>query len=190
MKLFITGGCKNGKSTYAEKIALSLKKSATPCFYVATMQPMDDEDRERIARHQASREGMGFETIEWHANIDKLVNHYDKDSIFLLDSTTALLANEMFTVGRNYEMDLKAPKKVANELTKLLFAVNDVVIVSDYIYGDAQPFPEDTEAYRKGLSLIDRTCAAVCDVVIEVYYGNLIVYKGEEFMEGIYEAIT
>ena len=190
MKLFITGGCKNGKSTYAEKIALSLKKSFAPCFYVATMRPMDDEDHQRIATHRASREGLGFQTIEWQSHIDKLADRYNKDGVFLLDSTTALLANEMFTFDGTYEMHPNAPKKVAADLTKLMRAVNDVVIVSDYIYGDASLYAEDTEAYRKGLSIVDRTCAAICDVVIEVCYGNLIVYKGEEFMEGIYEAIT
>jgi len=190
MKVFITGGCKNGKSTYAEEIALSLKKPATPCFYVATMQPMDDEDRKRIARHQASRKGLGFETIEWQLDIDKLADCYDSDGVFLLDSTTALLANEMFTFDGIYEMQLSAPEKVAADVTKLINSVNDVVIVSDYIYGDAVFFAADTEAYRKGLSLVDRACANVSDVVIEVCYGNLLVFKGEEFMEEIYEALS
>jgi len=189
MKIFVSGGCKNGKSTYAEAIALSLAKSTAPCYYVATMQPMDGEDNKRIAHHQASREGLGFETIEWHSDIDKLSDYY-KDGVFLLDSTTALLANEMFIFTGIYEMLPNAPNKVASEITKLLNAVNDVVIVSDYIYGDAIIYPEDTEAYRKGLSLVDRTCAGICDVVIEVCYGNLLVYKGEELMEGIYEAIS
>ena len=190
MKVFITGGCKNGKSTFAEKIAIALKRSDIPCYYVATMYPMDEEDNLRIGRHQASRAGLGFDTVEWQSNIDQLLDHYDREAVFLLDSTTALLANEMFSFEGTYVLHPHAPQKVAEELTRLIHATRDVVIVSDYIYADTAFYDDETEAYRKGLSFIDRTCAALCDVVIEVCYGNLIVYKGEAWMEDIYEAIT
>ena len=35
-----------------------------PLYYLATMIPVDDEDRARIKRHLKEREGWGFETIE------------------------------------------------------------------------------------------------------------------------------
>ena len=63
MKVLITGGCKNGKSGYAQELSCALSPSGKR-FYVATMIPSDEEDRERIRRHVADREGLGFETIE------------------------------------------------------------------------------------------------------------------------------
>ena len=63
MIVFITGGAKNGKSSYAQELAVRLAAGGKH-YYIATMIPVDEEDRERIRRHIADREGMGFETVE------------------------------------------------------------------------------------------------------------------------------
>ena len=52
------------------------------------------------------------------------------------------------------------------------------MVVSDYIYSDAQRYDEITETYRKGLADMDRAMAAVSDTVIEVSAGQVIVHKG------------
>ena len=65
MNVFISGGCKNGKSMYAQKIARDMAEAQqVPLYYLATMIPVDAEDRARISRHLSEREGWGFETIE------------------------------------------------------------------------------------------------------------------------------
>ena len=48
MHTFISGGCKNGKSWYAQRIAQAAGK---PLYYVATMISTGEEDDQRIARH-------------------------------------------------------------------------------------------------------------------------------------------
>ena len=68
MKIFFSGGCKNGKSTLAERSIKALAGDG-PLYYIATMIPHDEEDRERIRRHVASRAGMGFETLEQGRNV-------------------------------------------------------------------------------------------------------------------------
>lgn len=65
MNVFISGGCKNGKSMYAQNIARDMsQRQNVPLYYIATMIPADDEDRVRIRRHLSERDGWGFETIE------------------------------------------------------------------------------------------------------------------------------
>lgn len=65
MNVFISGGCKNGKSMYAQNIARDMsQRQNVPLYYIATMIPADDEDRARIRRHLSERDGWGFETIE------------------------------------------------------------------------------------------------------------------------------
>ena len=55
---------------YAQKIARDMsRQQGVPLYYLATMIPVDDEDRARIARHLSEREGWGFETIEQGRNI-------------------------------------------------------------------------------------------------------------------------
>lgn len=178
MIIFITGGVKNGKSSLAQNLALTLAKGGIH-YYVATMIPSDKEDRDRIRHHLADREGLGFETIECGRNILSCLDHADKNGTFLLDSVTALLLNELFPDPTSCDMDATAPARCAQQMEVFAKSVRNAVIVSDFIYSDAARYDEVTETYRKGLADIDRTLARVCDVVIEVSAGNIIVHKGE-----------
>ena len=100
MTVFITGGCKNGKSTFALQCALSLSERR-PRYYVATMEPPCDADElERIRIHRAARAGKGFVTLEQGRNLPVCLEQADHSGVFLLDSVTALLANEMFPKKR------------------------------------------------------------------------------------------
>jgi len=171
MKIFISGGCKNGKSFYALRLAA---RQASPCYYVATMTPSDNEDEDRIARHKAEREGYGFSTIELPKDIERLSEKCDNGGSFLLDSLTALLANEMFQGDKFYA---DAYKKGADGVLAITEKLPNIVIVSDYIYSDAFLYDEWTENYRRGLAFADRAAASACDAVLEVSFGGIIVHK-------------
>lgn len=177
MTAFITGGAKNGKSSYAQTLALSLAAGGKR-YYIATMIPVDEEDRERICRHIADRDGMGFETVECGRNILSCLPRVDSQGTFLLDSATALLMNELF-LPPDWRIDPTAAERCARELVEFAKSVKNIVIVSDYIYSDAQRYDEVTETYRKGLAEIDRALAEACDLVLEISAGNRIVHKGE-----------
>lgn len=201
MNVFISGGCKNGKSMYAQNIARDMAQSRNvPLYYIATMIPSDDEDRARIRRHLSERDGWGFETIEQGRCIcdalkavvspdasknctepadlkveDDADVYVDPAGAFLLDSVTALLSNEMFLPDGT--VDFGAGVRVAEELTRFAQQTGNTVFVSDYIYSDGQVFDSYTESYRKALAFIDRRLAEVCDSVIEVSFGHIYEYK-------------
>ena len=160
MTVFISGGAKNGKSTLAQDLTVALSEGGTH-YYVATMISTGAEDDERIRRHIADRDGMGFETVECFTDI------------------MALMQNAMFPVEKNYEMDLDAAKHCTDRLVEFAGRVRHAVFVSDYIYSDAQRYSESTEAYRKALADADRRLAAICDTVVEVSAGQHFVHKGE-----------
>lgn len=63
MAIFITGGARSGKSDFAERYAMRLAASGV---YIATSQIWDEEMRQRIGLHQATRVNSGYEwrTIE------------------------------------------------------------------------------------------------------------------------------
>ena len=182
MNVLINGGCKNGKSIYAQQTARSLAADG-PLYYIATMIPRDEEDRARIVRHLAERDGWGFTTIEQGKNIAALTEREDVDlsGSFLLDSVTAVLENEMFPVamkeGRSVFLgeDADAPERVSAELVAFAKAVREAggsaIFVSDGIYGDSCGYSDSTEDYRKALAAADRALAKVCDRVTEVTYG-------------------
>jgi adenosylcobinamide kinase/adenosylcobinamide-phosphate guanylyltransferase len=146
------------------------------------MKPVDCEDDERIARHRREREGWGFQTVEQPIDIEKILDKCDHGSSFLLDSLTALLANEMFlpeSVNEN------AAAKVTDGLRLVTNAIKNIVIVSDFIYSDAQVYDQLTEKYRESLAKIDKAAAAHCDIVLEIAYTNVIIHKGKKHYEKI-----
>ena len=178
MTYFISGGAKCGKSSLAQDLSVALAKGGKH-YYVATLIPSGGEDHDRIQRHLADREGMGFETVECFRNIMDCLKIADKNGSFLVDSVTSLIQNSMFPVEKNYEMDLSAVDRCADELVEFAHTVRHAVFVSDYIYSDAERYSESTEMYRKCLADIDRRLAKVCDTVIEVSAGQLIIHKGD-----------
>ena len=178
MTYFISGGAKCGKSSLAQDLSVALSKGGKH-YYVATLIPTGSEDHDRIRRHLADRDGMGFETVECFRSILDCLQTADKNGAFLVDSVTSLIQNALFPVEKNYEMDIEAANRCADELVTFACTVRHAVFVSDYIYSDAEAFSESTEAYRKCLADIDRRLAKVCDTVIEVSAGQLIIHKGD-----------
>lgn len=178
MTVFISGGAKCGKSSLAQGLSVTLAKGGKH-YYVATMISTGEEDNERIHRHIADRDGLGFETVECFHNIMYCLDTVDKDGVFLVDSVTSLIQNSLFPVEKNYEMDLNGAKRCADELIQFAGTVRHAVFVSDYIYSDADRYSESTEMYRKTLADIDRRLAKVCDAVIEVSAGQFVIHKGE-----------
>ena len=178
MIYFITGGAKNGKSSMAQDLAVAMAKGA-PHYYVATMIPADEEDHQRIRNHIQDRAGMGFETVECGRHILSCLDQVDRTGTFLLDSVTALLLNELFPDPTSCTMDVQAAQRCARDLVTFAKSVGNIVLVSDYIYSDAERYDEVTETYRKCLADIDRNLAAVSDTVLEVCAGNIVVHKGD-----------
>ena len=177
MKIFLSGGAKNGKSSLAQQLAVHLAAGGTH-YYVATMISTDAEDDERIRRHVADRAGMGFETVECPRSILSCLESTDRNGVYLLDSVTALLQNEMFPPEKGWALDLEAAQRCAKELTEFVRSVKSAVLVSDYIYGDAEHYDETTEQYRRALAGIDRMLARECDTVVELAAGRRIIHKG------------
>ncbi len=179
MLIYISGPCKNGKSTLAENIAyhLNLKNH----YYIATMIPHDEEDESRIRRHIHSRAHLGYKTIEAGRDLPMALREVPSNSSLLIDSVTALLNNEMFgDGGLNEEAFINAPQKIIKELITISDTYSDTVFVSDYIYNEEAGEKDMTPLYKRGLATIDKKMAEKADVVIEVVLGQPVFYKGTE----------
>ncbi len=181
MIALITGGCKNGKSNTAQDMAVKLSSDGQKSlYYVATMISTGTEDDLRIEKHVENRRGLGFETLEIKRNIVDLKDVIKRKSgkaIFLIDSLTALLANEMFRTDSegNFYVDGNASSRISHELRVLMQEAEiygaDLIFVSDGIYSDAAIYDSDTESYREGLALLEKTVAQIADKTIEMSAG-------------------
>ena len=174
MTIFVTGGCKNGKTTFALNQAMSL---GSPRYYVATMLPKDEEELRCVQRHRKARAGMAFTTIEQPFEVHRCFESVGRSGVFLLDSVTALLANAMFPPGGGPQAN--ATRQAEASLGSFLDAAEHAVIVSDYIYSDGGEYAVSSEAFRGGLAALDRMLARRCDTVVEICAGIPTVHKGE-----------
>ena len=104
---------------------------------------------------------------------DSRLTIIDEDGTVLLDSVTALLANEMFS-----PFNPAAPEKALRALLVLGRHCRHVLCVADDIFRDAGRYTGWTEDYRAGLARICRGLAGEFDLVCEAQAGMLRVHKG------------
>ena len=182
MVILISGGCKNGKSSLAQKIACDLAENAeTVPIYFATMIPCDTEDDLRIEKHRADRKNLGFETLECGKNIAEKSAQIT-GRVVLFDSLTALVANEMFDSTDSEftpEKSEKIAQKIQTELSEFCEKAGSVVFVSDAIFSDGKIYGETTEIYRRILAKTENFISKKSDCVCEMFAGQAILQKGD-----------
>ena len=99
--ILITGGARSGKSSYAEKLALSLSDAPV---YLATARIWDEEFHERVRRHQARR-GPQWTNIEE----EKSLSRYDlAGRVVLVDCLTLWATNFFFDLDSDVDRALAA----------------------------------------------------------------------------------
>ncbi|WP_108670985.1 bifunctional adenosylcobinamide kinase/adenosylcobinamide-phosphate guanylyltransferase [Peribacillus acanthi] len=98
MLIFISGGVRSGKSTYAENLLTSSLPNGDNPHYIATSINTDGEMASRINKHQQDREHSGYQWITWEKSRDihELTDHIPGKSYVLLDCMTTWLNNELF----------------------------------------------------------------------------------------------
>ena len=99
--MLITGGQRSGKSSYAQKLALSLTDN--PVF-LATSAVWDEEHRQRIERHKRDR-GAEWTNIEELKDLQKInVNH----RVVVIDCVTLWSTNFFHESNGDLEYSLAA----------------------------------------------------------------------------------
>lgn len=121
--ILITGGQRSGKSSYAEKLALSL--SANP-IYLATSRIWDDEHRKRIEHHQANR-GSEWTNIEEEKYLSKIDV---SERVVLIDCITLWGTNFFFDNESDVEKSLNEMKAEFDKFTQqnatFIFVTNEI----------------------------------------------------------------
>jgi len=102
--ILILGGARSGKSAFAERLAA---RSGRTVAYIATATDSDDEMRERIARHRASRPQQ-WHTIEEPLDLAEAVQRaYHLADVALLDCVTLWLGNTLLQELGEHESDVQ-----------------------------------------------------------------------------------
>lgn len=170
MFTLVAGGAASGKSEYAE--SLILQSERRPRYYIATMQPFDDECHARIARHRRMRAEKEFETIECYTGLSGLALPQRGD--VLLECLGNLTANELYDPAG---AGIHALEAIVGGIDALLPQCADLVVVSNEVCADGGGYSEETETYRRLLAEVNRALAVRADRVCEVVCGLPYYYK-------------
>lgn len=175
MKVLLSGGCKNGKTSLGQEIACRLSGNQAR-FYMATMIPYDEEDRRRVQHHIEDRAGMGFTTIE--SPIDLAKDMTTADGTYLIDSITAWLLNSYYPDGFDKEPDPNTEQRCLKELDRVLEKAEHIVFVTDDMYQEGVDYDDFTNDYVRTLAHLGCYLAAKCDLVLELSAGLIYTHKG------------
>lgn len=136
--IFVTGGARSGKSTYAENLA---RESGQPVAYIATAIAFDDGMKDRITKHQAQRPNH-WGTIEQYKNFETIAKNpiFEQAEIILFDCLTVMTTNNMLDFQVDYDSctmekvgEIEAAIKI--EVEKLLDVCQDktLIVVSNEV---------------------------------------------------------
>lgn len=121
--ILITGGARSGKSTHAEKLALSLSPNPV---YLATARIWDEEFKLRVVRHQARR-GPEWTNIEEEKELSR---HSLQGRVVLIDCVTLWCTNFFFDLKSDTDQALVAAKEEFNRFTAqdatFIFVTNEI----------------------------------------------------------------
>jgi adenosylcobinamide kinase/adenosylcobinamide-phosphate guanylyltransferase len=156
--VFILGGARSGKSTFAlqEASAVEGKKA-----FIATAQALDDEMRLRIDNHKKER-GKAWATFEEPLHISQLMNELkDSYDVILIDCFTLWVSNIMHA---GFDIN-KTVDEFINVISQNPLAL--LYIVSNEVGMGIVPETELARTYRDNLGYINKK---VAEAATDVYF--------------------
>ncbi|MBF0464638.1 MAG: bifunctional adenosylcobinamide kinase/adenosylcobinamide-phosphate guanylyltransferase [Nitrospirae bacterium] len=169
--VFITGGAKSGKSTFALKTA---DRYGGKRAYVATAQALDDEMAWRIEAHQKERNGS-WDTVEEpvniHQSITELVTTHE---VIVVDCLTLWLTNMILTEPEPAKDKIyDAFLKLTDSLTTARQTKSDgaIILVSNEVGLSIVPDNRLARLFRDYAGVLNQRVAAVSDEAYLVVSG-------------------
>jgi adenosylcobinamide kinase/adenosylcobinamide-phosphate guanylyltransferase len=171
--VFITGGARSGKSSFALKEASSVPGRKV---FIATAEAIDSEMKERIERHRRDR-GPGWETCEEPLHLSRAIEEMsERYDVLVLDCLTIWLSN-VILAGSDAEREIEelvcTIERFAGNSPAMLFIVSNEV---------GMGIVPDNEIARKFRDFAGRLNQKVAEVSAEVYWtvaGLPVKIKGE-----------
>ncbi len=176
--IFITGGARSGKSSFAEKIAAKISKEVA---YIATGQPLDDEMKIRIKKHK-DRRPTNWETYEKPIEVTELVSRLGLEKEVILIDCLTLLVSNLLLRKEDKVGDSKREEEILLEIKKLAeisYKVSaQVIIVSNEVGMGLVPETSLGRFYRDILGRANSIIADKADEVFMMVSGISLKIKG------------
>lgn len=170
MKTLVLGGVKSGKSRFAESLAKDTHLQVT---YMATATAGDDEMRQRIEHHQASRPAQ-WNLVEEPLSLGAQINSlHGTQHCILIDCLTLWLSNCLIHDDQT---------RFHQERETLLQSVDDypdpLVMVSNETNLGITPMGALSRRFCDEAGLLHQALAGKCDTVVVTMAGLPLYLKG------------
>lgn len=168
--LFITGGCRSGKSRFALTLADRRFKQKV---FMATCRAEDEEMQQRIKEHQEAR-GSDWQTVEIPTALSEAVaSHSSRADVILIDCLTLWVSN-MLAEDRSQEEILAR----ADALTQAIDEARcSVILVSNEVGTGIVPENELARRFRDVAGQVNQKVAACVDTVVWMVAGIAVTIK-------------
>ena len=124
--IFVTGGARSGKSSFAEKEVTEL---GGKIGYIATAKVTDEDMAKRIEHHRQTRPSE-WPTFELYRDFEKLLANDDfmTCDTLILDCITILVTNNMFEEEIDYDKaDMATVSRVEGHIAQEILSLLDMV---------------------------------------------------------------
>jgi adenosylcobinamide kinase/adenosylcobinamide-phosphate guanylyltransferase len=171
--IFITGGCRSGKSQFALDFA---NRHFHKKLYLATCEALDEEMVKRIEHHK-KRRGPDWQTVEEPIKIAEAIRQHENDmEVILLDCVTLWLSNLLMRQESDHE--------IMNEISRLMDTVKQgqtsFIFVSNEVGMGIVPVEPLGRRFRDLSGMANQKIAEAAQTVIFMVSGIPIFLKGKE----------
>ena len=164
--ILITGGCRSGKSQYAEKLTT---ESEGEKLYIATAPVLDEEMKERISRHKQNRADAGWETIEEELDLAGVFSANTHYNTILVDCLTLWINNLLYAAEQNNSALTEdiISRKVIDILTVIKPLSSRIIFVTNEVGMGVVP--------ENNLARLFRDLSGRCSQIISQNANNVIL---------------
>lgn len=175
MITLILGGARSGKSAFAQRLCQHWEgQHKKPVTYIATATVLDEEMRQRIARHQNDRPAH-WSLIEAPLALAAAADTCNSEHILLIDCLTLWLNNHLFE-----QPSQDFPHLFSQLITSLKKRNQPVVLVANEVGLGVIPMGQVSRQFVDQAGWLNQAIAAAADNVYFVAAGLPMVLKGEQ----------
>lgn len=171
--IFITGGCRSGKSRFALDYA---NRHFSRKLYLATCEILDEEMAQRVEMHKKMR-GPDWQTIEEPLEVVQKIRQYGNEvEVILLDCITLWLSNLLM----GWDDDGRVMEEVEKLTEALKESPSSFILVSNEVGMGIVPADPFSRRFRDIAGWANQKLAESVDTVIFMVSGIPIFLKGKE----------
>ncbi len=169
--IFVTGGCRSGKSQFALNYANRHFSAKT---YLATCEVLDEEMARRVEHHKMAR-GLEWKTIEESVRVvDQIEQVQDAAEVILVDCITLWISSLL--------MKWDDDNRIMNEVERLTNILRKgrvfFILVSNEVGMGIVPADGLTRRFRDLAGMANQKIAGAADTVVFMVSGIPIFLKG------------